>query len=669
MASYKQKLKENEVCDATWNRLHYALHNGHYEWTKNAQLNDRYYLGGGAQWQEEHKRILNATGRPWAEFNQIFLAVNTLIGYHTQNRLDITFRPRSNKSHDLSHILNSLGMYILDSNNYQWHETEVFSDGVILGRGYFDIRMDFTENLNGNIKIVAEDPYSILPDPSANSYDPDTWADVIKTHWKTLEEVEAEYGTAIRKRVEMTVGETFNSDDDVYVGMFSDHDRNVTTFNHNNWYTYDKDRVLRVKVVERQYWKTMNTLNFVDPEAGDMEPVPEHMTRKEAKAFAESNGYEIIRKPTRKIRWVVCTKNVLFHDDWSPYEHFTIVPYFPYFRRGITRGIVDNMRSPQDILNKTISQTLHIVNTTANSGWMVEENSLSNMRVEDLENVGSKTGLVIEYKAGRQAPEKINANQIPTGLAQISEQAYKLLPEVSGVSRMYQGQKSNEVSGVAIQNRAMQNEVPLAVVTDSLNRTRHMLAKRMLQLVQTYYTDERIVYVSQIDDEGKEHEEPVALNHYDDLLGGFLNDITEGDYDIVVADVPSNVTANNAQFAQVMELKKFGYEIPGSEAILYTDLKDKQKLSKIMAKVEGLAEPSPEEQQMQAQMQAMEIEKLNLENEALKQKLMNERVKAMLDSSKAATSFTEAPEAAVMAQTIYNAGESEVAQQLNEGGQ
>ena len=57
--------------------------------------------------------------------------------------------------------------------------------------------------------------------------------------------------------------------------------------------------------------------------------------------------------------------NVVLHDDWSPYKHFTVVPYFPVFVHGHTLGMVENLLDPQEILNKVSSQELHIVNTTA----------------------------------------------------------------------------------------------------------------------------------------------------------------------------------------------------------------------------------------------------------------------------------------------------------------
>ena len=69
---------------------------------------------------------------------------------------------------------------------------------------------------------------------------------------------------------------------------------------------------------------------------------------------------------------------------------------------------------------------------------MVDENSLVNMEVEDLESRGAETGLVIEVKAGRERPEKIEPNQIPTGLKDMINSGIDLIRMISGVSETFQ---------------------------------------------------------------------------------------------------------------------------------------------------------------------------------------------------------------------------------------
>ena len=96
--------------------------------------------------------------------------------------------------------------------------------------------------------------------------------------------------------------------------------------------------------------------------------------------------------------------------------------------------MVRNLLSPQEQLNKISSQELHIVNTTANSGWMVESGSLVGMTTDDLEEHGAETGLVVEYARGTNPPMKISPNTIPTGLDRIAQKAAANIQSISGIN-------------------------------------------------------------------------------------------------------------------------------------------------------------------------------------------------------------------------------------------
>ena len=137
-------------------------------------------------------------------------------------------------------------------------------------------------------------------------------------------------------------------------------------------------------------------LHFVDVGTGDTRMVlPDWDAQRTAAHLPEpQSGAD--QKLVQRIRWTVVADNVVLHDDWSPYKHFTVVPYFPYCRRGRTVGLVENLIGPQELLNKVSSQELHVVNTTANSGWKVKRNALQKMSVAELEQRGAQTGLVLE---------------------------------------------------------------------------------------------------------------------------------------------------------------------------------------------------------------------------------------------------------------------------------
>ena len=144
-----------------------------------------------------------------------------------------------------------------------------------------------------------------------------------------------------------------------------------------------------------------------------MRQVPGNWGERKKKKFADEYGLEILTRLDRKVRWTVTADKVVLHDDWSPYECFTIVPYFPYWRRGRPFGMVRNLISPQEQLNKISSQELHIVNTTANSGWIVETGSLNGMTADDLEEHGAETGLVLEYNRGSSPLRRYHRIRFP----------------------------------------------------------------------------------------------------------------------------------------------------------------------------------------------------------------------------------------------------------------
>jgi hypothetical protein len=595
-------LSDRQIVDNQWKRYMTGMERGHWNYQRQARQNEDYYFGAGRQWDDDIKAALEAEGKPWLEANMIFSTINTIVGYQTQSRMDMTYKPRENADQETADSLTKVAMYVVDENKYPWIESSVFEDGLIQQRGYFDIRIDFDKNMAGNIKITDLDPMDVIPDPDAKSYDPDNWLDVTVTRWITMDDVKTLYGLAKWREV---YGYT-QADPD-----FGAEGYGVTRnkFGDRNTYmAYYRDEYENnhVRVIERQWWKLTNRKFFFDVITGDYFPVPDTMKPREVKRYAKTKGYEIVSRVVKRVRWTVSTRDVLLHDDWSPYDHFTIVPYFPYFRRGKTVGIVDNMIKQQEMVNKTMSQILHIVNTTANSGWMVEQNSLTNMDVEDLEEDGSKTGLVLEYKPGRAPPAKIEPNQVPTGLKDLVTTGVELMRMISGVSETFQGGKGPEVTGVAIQSRVHQNAVQLAAPIDNLFRTRNILAQRILELIQAFYTDERVFIITS-DSPAKEAEQVVLNQQMPD--GSIINDVTLGKYDIVIADVPTQVTFQNAQFQQALELRKYGIMIPDDEMVLMSTLARKNDIAKRLA-----GEVTPEQQAMQKKM--AELQGLQLDAQA-----------------------------------------------------
>lgn len=568
------------LAQENWARYTYGKDRGHLDYMEQAKICEGMYLGGGEQWQQADKDVLREQKRPFYEFNEIMPSVNTALGYQIQNRMDIAFKPRGENG-DLATatILSKVIMQVCDQAQMHWHETQVYGDGLIEQRGYFDLRVSFENNMKGEIQLATLDPRDVIPDPDSKAYDPDDWGDVIVTRWWTLDEIEQYYGVAARDAAEASrdIGQDFGNQDG------SDVERN--SFGKANtmglYDAYGKDQN-RYRIIDRQKFVYEKTDCLVYPDTGDVKVVG--MMTADQVADAIAKGAVKARRMKKRIRWMVTTYSATLFDQYSPYEHFTPVPYFAYFRRGKTRGLVDNAIGPQEALNKGVSQFVHIINTSANSGWMVQENSLTNMDVEDLEKVGAQTGLVLEYKDGKAKPDKIIPNSVPTGVDRLIDRATQALKDVTVPDSM-RGLQGNAVSGTAKQADQFASQQQLAVPMDNLTYTRALLAKRLVKLVQRYYDSYRIFRITETDPAtGKKVEKMMEINKLDPATGSYINDVTIGQYDVVITEQPMQVTFENSQFNQATDLKKSGVAIPDAFMVRYSSLADKQELMEAMTK-------------------------------------------------------------------------------------
>lgn len=614
--------EEQVIAHNQWDRYIRARDNGHLEYIEMAKKCDAFYRGD--QWDEYDADALEAEGRPALTINTILPTVNTVLGEQSTRRADIRFKPRRGGDEEVASTLTKLFMQISENNKLDWVEQQVFSDGLIMdGRGYFDVRMDFSDHVEGEIRITARDPLDILIDPDAKEYDPKTWNEVFETKWMTLDEIEELYGEKKAEDLRFIAenGNSFGRDSVEYEeNRYGDLDAEDDYLGMGLPGEGEYRNVKALRVVERQHKRMSRVLCFVDPDTGDSREAPDAWSESKAKKFAKQYNLSLISKVKRKVRWTVTCDKVVLHDDWSPYNDFTIVPFFAYFRRGRPFGMVRNLLSPQEQLNKIASQELHIVNTTANSGWLVESGSLTGMTADDLEEHGAETGLVLEYNRGSQPPTKIQPNQIPTGLDRIAQKAALNIKTISGINDSMLGSDSAEVSGIAIQAKQNRGAIMIQVPLENLGKARQYLAEKVLNLIQTFYTEQRVIQITNEEDPLKPRE-PMVINEMTPE-GRIINDLTLGEYDVIVSTAPARDTFDEIQFAEALSLRQVGVSIPDDAIIEYSHLAKKGELAKRIRMMTGV-EMTPEQQeaammQQQMQQQAEQLAMAKLEAEVKK---------------------------------------------------
>ncbi len=645
----EQHTSDIQTVRSNWERYQYGKDRGHIDFVDVGKLNEDYYLGGGLQWSDEDRAHLEAIGRPVIEKNYIFPAVNTAIGMQLESRVDISFKPRRDgATEDTATTLSKVVMQICDDVKYRWKESAVYADGMIQQRGFLDFRVDFNTNMQGDIACDELDPLDVIPDPDAQSYDPEKWQDVIVVKWLTIDDISQLYGQEKADEVDEVVAGMINSDlDDDHTDRSRFGGREDAVYRDD--YT-DESGIKRVLVIDRQSRRLHNQKVLVYP-AGDIVPA-EDLSKKEI-ADKEELGAYLTRRMTSRIKWTVTTADVLLHDDWSPYRSYTVVPYFPYFRRGRTRGMVDNARSPQEFNNKLDSQILHILSTTANSGYFVEEDSLSNMETADLADVGAQTGVVIEYRKNSTKPEKIKPNQLPTGFDRIVERTEGAIKNITGISDAQQGLDSNERSGIALQSKQYQGQTQLGGPLDNLARTRHMSGLKLLELIQDFYTEERLIMITDKSDIANIRQVPVLINEATET-GEIINDLTLGEYDVVITDQPTQATFQDNQFTQAMDMREKGIPIPDTSIIEMSSLTKKHDIARALAQAPDDVDPEAE---AKADELAANADLKRAQTEKVKAETVGSGVDAQYAAMQAAGVITTMPDTAPLAdQLLRSAG-------------
>jgi hypothetical protein len=603
-----------------------AYNAGHDDYLEIKEKCNNFYIGD--QWDQKDLTRLAAEGRPALSINMVLSTVNVVLGEQIGRRVDIQFKPRKEATTESAIALTKLANSITDMNQFEWLESEVFADGLIEERGYYEVRMNFDKNIQGECEINTVDGGDIIPDPDATSYDPAKWKEVWRIRWLSLDEVEETYGKKARTSLESVAGTRD------HFGKESIR-RTKNTFGKTDEpdeMSYEQDEesesfLVKVRVIERQFYKNTTVYSLVDMATGQMRELPVDTKKDEAERFAAQLQVGLIKQVKPKVRWRITADQFVLHDDWSIYRSFTYIPFFAYFRRGKPFGMVRNLLSPQEQYNKLSSQELHIVNTTANSGYIVEKGTLHGMTADDLRDQGSKTGVVIEVNPGRMAGiDKIKPNSIPTGIDRITQKSQQNIKEISGISDALLGMETGEVSGVALESKERRGQVQIQVPIDNLSRTRHLVAGKLLELIKDFYTDERVVFYTNDMEPGQPSESTVINEQQPD--GSVTNSVTTGEYDIVIGSLPARDNFRDTQFAEALNLRNVGIEIPDYRVIQYSNLAHKDEVAAEVRNLSGLGEQTPEQQE--AQMREQEATLADLEA-SVKEKLA--RAEEMLSKS------------------------------------
>jgi len=583
-----------EVIEAQMDRWRRASE-AHETWSELAALCVQFFEG--QQWSPQERAKLADEGRPCITKNKIAPIVRLLLGYFRQNRYDSVVKPGNDGrgTQEIADTLTSVLKQIAESNQSDWVDSQVMQDGLQTGRGFWDVRLDFSKNYLGTVKSTCLDPFSVYIDPEGDSYDSDEWQFAIVNRWMSPADIFLLYGerglsevNGLGTNVPITTAEYMNNSgsmNDFSPGRYFAQTESYFDDGSSaiRLYSSPSDHINRfrklVRVLDCQHRLLKRCRYFVDLSTGQEKMIPEDWPREKKGRVAEwarAKGLTIVpQERLRKVvRWTVTAGDRVLHDEWSPYDFINIYPYFPYFRRGKTRGMIEDLLDPQREINKRSAAQLHIIMSAANSGWMYEDGSLSEDMEEALESHGATPGIHIKYLPGRPEPRRIEPGAPPMAMERLIQQGESDLKEISGINDSALGSLDRVQSGRAIQARQQQSIIGAEIYFDNFARSKELKCRKELSIVQAYYTEPRIIRVRS--GEGGQDQQ-TEINRVN-AAGEIINNVTYGTYDVAIDATPISSTFMQGQFQEAMDLLEQGVPIPPDILIDLSSMPNKERI-------------------------------------------------------------------------------------------
>lgn len=542
------------------------------EWRKLAR--EEYDFVRGKQWSEDDKAALTEKGRPALTINKIRPHLNILSGYQRVNRYEVNFEPRTSDDFESCELRKGVTKYIMDNCDYNDVESAVFMDGIIGGIGWFHVFYDWDYTaMEGEIDIERISPFDIYTDPEARKPDYSDAKFLCRAKWVDKDELCDIYPE--------------HADDILSEFRRYDMDEKEADMVGTEPLWYNRD-LKKVRLIECWYKEREMQTRYMMAD-GTISDVPPPIPTVIASPF---------QVPVDKVRLAVIMGDIKLEEMDSPYQHgfFPFVPFtlYHYGEGDVPCGVVRDVKDPQREINKKRSQILHILNTQGNSGLITETTAMTEEQQERYRKYGSKPGAIIEVNDGTLAGGRIREIQPsapPVGLIQSAQESEADIPKITGINESMLGISSPQQSGRAIELNQRQAVTNIAPFFDNLRKSKRAIVQQLWGykghkgLIPQYYTEEKVFRIV-----GKTGEEQfVTVNQQvqvqdpqtGQLITTVLNDLSQGNYDVIISDTPYSVSQRQGQFwALVDAVSKLG--LPASiifdKLIELSDIPDKQEI-------------------------------------------------------------------------------------------
>ncbi len=455
-------------------------------WKKQAIKSLNYYehhQWPGDQWEDQQLRLT---------LNRVNPQIKNVIALLLQARPTPELQGFGPEDQDMAEVLRHVFDFSLAQSNFQYVWGQVVADFVKIGLGVIKERHDpdLEEGL-GELVCERIDPVNeIIIDPNTRAflpeYDGEWIIHVKRVRTDELKLIYPEHAEKIVPDDELQESKSFENE-----GYYTDYNEThsqplsaapvPTTEAQEEKYTTVKEMWYKELEVRKGVWK--------DGEFVEKADIPKE----------ELANYDIITRVFTEIRVATVVGDTLLFDKESDYNHgkfpFIFLPDTELHGKAYPVGRIYYLFGRQDAYNKLNSLVIDNAIRTHNTGFIADEEALSEPMKRNLEKLGARPGVLIETRPGKRF-EKMAPAPLPHGFLTLAETISVSFDEGSGVRDVQKGGMPYETSGKGI--LALQSAADILNVPDQLklNTLLTQFAKLRLTNIQQFYNTERLIRIN-----------------------------------------------------------------------------------------------------------------------------------------------------------------------------
>lgn len=549
------------------------------QWAE-ADTDTRFEAGDQTLWTDLYGN-LPATRRKQFNFNRIRRAKNMMGGHQRRNRKSTIVTGRENSDTQTADQMTKLLMWVNQQENLDETISRAFDGALVTGMNMLQVWMDYrTDPVNGNMRIDVLNYNDFMIDPFFRKMDLSDCNGILRRSYLTKREVCSLIPSHAEEIANLPTGD-YNRD-----GAFQ-YQPESYNYSLNNLLTYD----------EFHYRAYRNQKMLVDTETGE---VLEWRNQDEDRLRIFLQAYPQIKLieqevPTVNVGIIVQGKGI--SDGPNPlgvdtYSMIPVLAYFnpqtPYYPNRI-QGIVRGLRDAQYLYNRRKVIELDIMESQVSSGFIFKEDALVNPL--DIYMQGQGKGIALKAEAQMTDVQQMVAPAIPPSMIELSKILAEEIQQISGVSEELLGAATDDVAGVLSMLRQGASLTTLQILFDQLDFSQKMLGKLMIDVIQANWTPGKVKRIIE--------EEPTQQ---------FYNKAF-GKYDAVVEEGFNTSTQKQMQFAQLLQLRSEGVNIPDDILLDAATVQNKKQLIEAVVKAQ---QQKQQMEQMQAQV-AMQEQQAKIE--------------------------------------------------------